>query len=184
MVLIIDNYDSFTYNLAQQVATLGQEIKVTKNDETNIDEIRSLAPTHIIISPGPGRPESSGISLAVIKSFYKDTPILGVCLGMQAIGEVFGSKTVHAKKIVHGKADDVFHDGTGIFAKVDNPFKAARYHSLAVDKLPAEFALTAWSTDKTIMAMSHKQYDLHGVQFHPESFLTDFGDLLMRNFLQ
>lgn len=183
MVLIIDNYDSFTYNLAQQIGSLGHEVKVAKNDEITLDAIRTITPTHIVISPGPGRPESSGISSDVIQEFYKTTPILGVCLGMQAIGGVFGSKTIQAPIIVHGKAEDVFHDSQGIFAGVPSPFKVARYHSLAVDKLPKEFALTAWSSDKTIMAMAHKKYQIYGVQFHPESFMTDYGVQLMKNFL-
>jgi anthranilate synthase/aminodeoxychorismate synthase-like glutamine amidotransferase len=183
MVLLIDNYDSFTYNLYQQVSNLGSRVKVVKNDAISLDEIERLAPDRIIISAGPGRPESSGISRQIIKHFYKTVPILGVCLGQQCIGEVFGSNTVAAARIMHGKADQINHNGQGVFAGLPSPFTAARYHSLVVDALPAGFVRTAWSDDGSLMGLQHEKYPLHGVQFHPESFLTDHGELIMRNFL-
>ena len=183
MILLIDNYDSFTYNLYQQVAGLGYAVIVVKHDEITIDEIRRLAPSHIIISPGPKTPHESGISMDVIREFHATTPILGVCLGHQCLGEVFGSKTVPAKQIVHGKRGVIHHDKRGLFQGVPEPFLAARYHSLVVDTLPDNFTLTAWSDDDTIMAMQHTTYPLYGVQFHPESFMTEHGETIMRNFL-
>lgn len=183
MILLIDNYDSFTYNLYQQVARFGYEVLVAKHDEITIDEVQRLAPTHIIISPGPKTPRESGISMDVIREFYTTTPILGVCLGHQCLGEVFGSETVQAKEIVHGKRGTVHHTATGMFKNVPKPFLAARYHSLMVDTLPSDFTLTAWSDDDTIMAMQHTNYPVYGVQFHPESFMTEHGDTIMRNFL-
>jgi anthranilate synthase/aminodeoxychorismate synthase-like glutamine amidotransferase len=183
MVLIIDNYDSFTYNLYQQIAGLGHKTQVVKHDAISISEIEKLKPSHIIISPGPKRPEDSGISLDVIKHFYKTTPILGVCLGHQCIGEVFGSKTVNAPAIMHGKTDRIYHNQDGLFVSLDSPFTAARYHSLVVDSTPDGFTRTAWSEDGSIMALQHNKYPLYGVQFHPESFLTAEGDIIMRSFL-
>jgi anthranilate synthase component 2 len=183
MIIVIDNYDSFTYNLYQQVASLGYEVLVAKHDEISVDEIKKLAPTHIIISPGPKTPRASGISMDVIREFYKTTPILGVCLGHQCLGEVFGSNTVQAKEIVHGKRGVIHHAGVGLLRGVPSPFLAARYHSLVVDTLPQEFELVAWSDDDTIMAMQHKDYPVYGVQFHPESFMTEYGNQIVRNFL-
>lgn len=183
MILLIDNYDSFTYNLFQQIATLGYDVQVVKHDEIDIDTIRSLAPSHIIISPGPKTPKESGISMDVIREFYKTVPILGVCLGHQCIGEVFGAPTITATAIVHGKADTIFHNGEGLFQGIPSPFQAARYHSLMVSRIPDDFIETAWSEDHTIMAMHHKTYPLFGVQFHPESFMTEHGDAIIRNFL-
>jgi len=183
MILLIDNYDSFTYNLYQLVAALGYDVMVVKHDQIKIDDVRRLAPTHIIVSPGPKTPKDSGISMEVIKEFYTTIPILGVCLGHQCIGEVFGSKTIAATKIVHGKKDAIFHNSVGIFTDIPSPFQAARYHSLMVSDVPNDFTLTAWTDDKTIMAMQHNDYPLYGVQFHPESFMSEHGETLMRNFL-
>jgi anthranilate synthase component 2 len=183
LILIIDNYDSFTYNLYQQLATLGQTVVVAKHDAIDIERIKNMRPTHIVFSPGPKRPEDSGISLEVIRQLHTSIPILGVCLGHQCIGEVFGSKTVQAPVIVHGKTDVIHHTKSGLLSKLPNPFVAARYNSLVLDTLPNEFKLTAWSDDGSIMALQHKQYPLYGVQFHPESFMTPHGDLIMKNFL-
>lgn len=183
MILLIDNYDSFTYNLFQQISELEYDVVVVKHDNITIKEINKLKPTHIIISPGPKTPASSGISMDVIREFYKTIPILGVCLGHQCIGEVFGVRTVRAKTIVHGKTDEIYHNKTGLFKDIPSPFVAARYHSLMIDAVPEDFTLTAWSEDKTIMAIQHKKYPVFGVQFHPESFMTEYGDTLMRNFL-
>ena len=183
MILLIDNYDSFTYNLYQQIASLGYDVHVSKHDEITLDEIREMSPTHIVISPGPKAPSDSGISMDAIRKFYKTTPILGVCLGHQCIGEVFGSHTITAKEIVHGKSDSIIHASQGIFVGVSSPFMAARYHSLMIDQVPENFSLIAWSDDKTIMGIQHDDYPLFGVQFHPESFMTEYGDTIMRNFL-
>lgn len=183
MILLIDNYDSFTYNLYQLVARLGYDVTVVKHDHITVDEVGQMSPSHIIISPGPKTPRDSGISMDVIRAFYKTTPILGVCLGHQCIGEVFGSHTISATRVVHGKKDQIFHTQTGLFAGIPSPFFAARYHSLMVDSLPNDFSLIAWSNDKTIMAMQHNTYLTFGVQFHPESFMTEHGETLMRNFL-
>ena len=183
MVLIIDNYDSFTYNLYQQIAALGHAVTVVRHDQISTEGVAGLRPTHIVISPGPKRPANSGISLDVIRRFSQTTPILGVCLGHQCIGEAFGARVVPAPTIVHGKVAAIRHTGSGLFKGVPDPFAAARYHSLVVDALPEHFRLTAWSQDGTIMAIQHKEYPLYGVQFHPESFMTTRGDAIMRNFL-
>jgi anthranilate synthase/aminodeoxychorismate synthase-like glutamine amidotransferase len=183
MILLIDNYDSFTYNIFQQIETLGYNVHIAKHDEIDIRAIKKINPSHIVISPGPKSPKDSGVSMDVIQEFYKNIPILGVCLGHQCIGEVFGSKTIRSTKIVHGKAGLVTHVGAGLFDGVPNPFQAARYHSLMVNELPSGFIKTAWSDDGTIMAMQHKEYPLFGVQFHPESFMTEYGNEIMRNFL-
>jgi anthranilate synthase component 2 len=184
MILIIDNYDSFTYNLYQQIESLGEKTIIFKHDKITIKEIEKLSPQKIIISPGPKRPEDSGISMEVIKKFYKKIPILGVCLGHQCIGELFGSKIIHAKKILHGKISKIFHSKDILFKNIKTPFNAARYHSLAIDKVPKNFYLTAWTSDKEIMAIKHKKYPLFGIQFHPESFMTEKGNTLMKNFLK
>lgn len=183
MILLIDNYDSFTYNLYQQIASQGHDVLVAKHDEISIDEIKTLRPSHIVISPGPKTPSDSGVSMDVIREFYRTTPILGVCLGHQCIGEVFGSKTITAKEIVHGKSSSIIHTFEGLFVDVVSPFLAARYHSLMMDKVPDHFTLTAWSDDATIMGIAHNDYPLFGVQFHPESFMTEHGEIIMRNFL-
>jgi anthranilate synthase component II len=184
LILIIDNYDSFTYNLYQQIAKQGQSVRVFRHDAIDIEQIATIQPTHIVISPGPKRPQDSGVSLEVIRQFYKNIQILGVCLGHQCIGEVFGSKTVQAPLILHGKTDTVHHSGLGLLLDLPNPFIAARYNSLTLDKVPKEFTLTAWSEDGSIMAMQHQQYPLHGLQFHPESFMTPQGDVIIKSFLQ
>jgi len=158
-------------------------VNVFKNDEITVDEIKALNPSHIIISPGPKTPQHSGVSLDVIREFYTITPILGVCLGHQCLGEVFGVHTIVAKTIVHGKRDSVHHNNQGIFKDIPNPFIAARYHSLMIEKVPDDFVLTAWSDDQTIMGIAHSTYPVFGVQFHPESFMTEYGDTLIRNFL-
>ncbi len=183
MILLIDNYDSFTYNLYQQIENLRKKVKVVKNDEISIKEIEKLSPSKIIISPGPGRPEEAGISTEVVQKFYTKIPILGVCLGHQCIGQLFCSKIVHAPQILHGKTSEIYHTETALFKGVENPFMAARYHSLLVDKLPKDFELLAWTKKNEIMAFKHKKYPLYGVQFHPESFLTKEGDKIMQNFL-
>jgi len=183
MILIIDNYDSFTYNLAQQIQTLGHEVRVVTHDTVTVQDIEKLQPQKIIISPGPKDPDSSGVSLAVIEHFYTRLPILGVCLGHQCIGQLFGAKVIHAPEVVHGATSDVHHTGTGLFDGVPQPFRAARYHSLAIDRVPDGFELAAWTPDKTIMGIRHTKHPLYGIQFHPESFMTEAGDTLMRNFL-
>ena len=184
LILIIDNYDSFTYNLYQQIASLGYPTTVAQHDAIDIKQVKDLRPTHIVISPGPKRPQDSGVSLEVIRKFYRHIPMLGVCLGHQCIGEVFGSKTVEAPVIVHGKTDAIHHKKSGLFLNLPNPFMAARYNSLVLDTLPDEFALTAWSDDGSIMAIQHTTYPVYGVQFHPESFMTPHGNVIMKNFLQ
>lgn len=184
MILIIDNYDSFTYNLYQQVAGLGYSVEVFKHDAITIDQIESIKPTHIIISPGPKGPKDSGISLKVIEKFYKTIPILGVCLGHQCIGIVFGSSVVQAPHIMHGKTEAIQHDNFGLFRSLKNPFVAARYNSLVLDHVPSNFTLTATSEDGSIMAIQHDKYQLFGIQFHPESFMTPHGNVIMKNFLQ
>jgi anthranilate synthase/aminodeoxychorismate synthase-like glutamine amidotransferase len=186
MLLVIDNYDSFTYNLVQYLGELGADMKVFRNDKITTQEIRDLRPERILISPGPGYPKDAGISIPVIKEFAGKLPILGVCLGHQAIGEAFGGKIVQAKNIMHGKTSDIFHDNTGVFKGLSNPFKATRYHSLLIDRasLPAELEVTAWTKEEEIMGVRHKQYKIEGVQFHPESILTTEGKKLLKNFLE
>jgi len=183
MILLIDNYDSFTYNLYQQIESLGHKTKVIENDKITIKEIKELKPKKIIISPGPGKPEDSGISIEAIKTFYKDIPILGVCLGHEAIGQIFGSKVIQAKKILHGKTSKITHTNTNLFKNIQQNTSVARYHSLIIDKTPKNFICTAKTKDNEIMAISHKNYPLHGVQFHPESFMTWEGEGIMGNFL-
>ncbi len=183
MILIIDNYDSFTYNLYQQVERLGKKTKIFKHDQISIKEIEKLKPKKIIISPGPKKPRDSGISVKVVQKFYTKIPILGVCLGHQCIGQFFSSKVVHAKEILHGKTSKIYHNEDKLFKGLKNPFNAARYHSLVINKVPKEFVKTAWTKDNEIMAIHHEKYPVFGIQFHPESFLTEEGDKLMHNFL-
>lgn len=183
MILIIDNYDSFTFNLYQQIESLGKKTRIFSNDKISLAEIEKLKPEKIIISPGPKSPHDSGISLKVVQKFYSKIPLLGVCLGHQCIGEFFGSKVIKYKKIVHGKASKIYHTKKGIYTNMGNPFCAARYHSLIIDKVPADFYLQAWTEDKTIMGIKHHKYRVYGIQFHPESFLTPEGDKIMHNFL-
>jgi anthranilate synthase/aminodeoxychorismate synthase-like glutamine amidotransferase len=186
MILMIDNYDSFTYNLVQYFGELGQQVKVFRNDKITIERIRKLRPAKIIISPGPGRPEEAGISCAVIQAFAGKVPILGVCLGHQAIGYAFGGRIVQAKKLMHGKTSWIYHNKKTIFRGVSNPFEATRYHSLIVEKksLPLSLEIIAWTKENEIMGLAHKQYPLWGVQFHPESILTKAGKDILANFLK
>jgi anthranilate synthase/aminodeoxychorismate synthase-like glutamine amidotransferase len=183
-ILMIDNYDSFTFNLVQYLGILGENIKVRRNDRICIGEIENMAPAQIVISPGPGRPESAGISCDIIKNFYGRIPILGVCLGHQCIGQVFGANIINSGIVFHGKTSMIYHDGGTIFRAVENPFEAARYHSLIIEKqsLPKDFEVSAWTADGIIMGIRHKKYNLEGVQFHPESFLTKCGFDILRNF--
>jgi len=183
MILLIDNYDSFTYNLYQQFETLGAKVKVYQHDKISIERIQKLKPQKILISPGPKRPEDAGISNQVIKKFYKSIPILGVCLGHECIGQLFGAKIVQAKEILHGKTSKIYHTEDKLFTGLQNPFEAARYHSLVLDQVPADFSLSAWTIDQEIMAIHHNKYPLYGIQFHPESFLTEEGNKLITNFL-
>ncbi|MFA5842678.1 MAG: chorismate-binding protein [Candidatus Gracilibacteria bacterium] len=183
-LLLIDNYDSFTYNLYQQLERLGADVVVKKNDEITIGQIKREGYDAIVISPGPKKPKDSGISCDVVREFYKTKPILGVCLGHQCIGEVFGSNVVRAPCVMHGKVSEVEHEGIGIFRTAKNPFNVARYHSLILDRTPKDFIQTARTRDGIIMGIQHKKYPVFGVQFHPESFLTQGGDILIRNFLK
>lgn len=186
MTLVIDNYDSFTYNLVQYLAELGCSIKVFRNDKINPAKVKKLAPERIVISPGPGRPENAGISCDIIKEFAGKVPILGVCLGHQCLGYVYGAKIVGAKRLMHGKTSLVYHDQKGIFKGLANPFTATRYHSLLVGKehLPVSLKVTAWTKEGEIMGLKHKTYALWGVQFHPESILTKSGKDILANFLR
>lgn len=185
MILLIDNYDSFTWNLYQYFCELGAEVVVRRNDEITLADIDALAPQKIVISPGPCTPSESGISLDVIKQYAGKLPILGVCLGHQAIGQVFGATIVRAAKVMHGKTSPVTHNGTGVFSGLNNPLTVTRYHSLVIDPptLPACFDVTAWSDTHEIMGIRHKEWDLEGVQFHPESILSEQGHQLLANFL-
>ena len=185
MILVIDNYDSFTYNLVQFLGCLGQQIEVFRNDKITIQEIEKMKPDRIVISPGPGWPKEAGITLQVILHFSPKTPIMGVCLGHQSIAESFGAKIILAPEIRHGKTSMIFHHENGIFKNVTNPFSACRYHSLTVEpnSLPSELKITAQTDDETIMAIQHKSYPTVGVQFHPESILTESGMLILENFL-
>ncbi|MEN6412370.1 MAG: aminodeoxychorismate/anthranilate synthase component II [Veillonellales bacterium] len=185
MILLIDNYDSFTYNIYQYITELGYPVKVVRNDKISIDEITELDCSAIIISPGPGTPADAGISKPVIAHFAGQTPILGVCLGEQAIGEVFGGRVVRAPKPMHGKVSAIQHNGTGLFRGLPRPFMAGRYHSLIVDKetLPDCLEVTATSPEGLIMSLKHRQYHVEGVQFHPESILTPGGMKIFENFL-
>jgi len=185
MILIIDNYDSFTYNLVHLVARSGKELLVKRNDEITIDEIRSLKPEGILISPGPGRPADAGISCEIIRTFGAEIPILGVCLGHQAIGEVYGGQVTYAASLMHGKTSEIRHDGQGLFAGVSEPCTATRYHSLVVDQksLPAHLLVTARSEDGTIMGLRHASDPVFGIQFHPESLLTTEGPKMIENWI-
>jgi len=186
MILMLDNYDSFTYNLVQYLGTLAQKVEVFRNDKITLNEIKKLKPAKIVISPGPGRPEDAGISCDVIKEFAGKIPILGVCLGHQAIGYAYGAKIISAKNLMHGKTSMIYHKGQDIFVKIPNPFEATRYHSLLVDRktLPECLEITAWTKEKEIMGLRHKQYPVWGVQFHPESILTKYGMDILRNFVK
>jgi anthranilate synthase component II len=186
MILVIDNYDSFTFNLVQYLGELGAEVRVVRNDATSLESISGLRPAQIVISPGPGRPEQAGITMDVIREFGSSIPILGVCLGHQAIGAVFGGSVVRATTPMHGKTSTIEHDGRGVFAGIDGPFVASRYHSLVVsdESLPSQLEVSARTReDQTIMGLRHRERPIHGVQFHPESILTGEGRRLLRNFL-
>lgn len=185
MLLILDNYDSFTYNLVQYFGELGSEPVVWRNDQISVDEIAELKPTHICISPGPGRPAEAGVSSEVVRHFAPSVPLLGVCLGHQCIAEVFGGRVVRAERLMHGKTSEIHHDGSGVFAGLPNPFSATRYHSLIVapDDLPGELEITAKTAEGEIMGLHHRNFPVHGVQFHPESILTTEGRKLLGNFL-
>jgi anthranilate synthase component II len=185
MLLMIDNYDSFTYNLVQYLGELGQEVKVVRNDELTVDAIENLAPERIVVSPGPCTPNEAGVSLELIKRLAGRVPILGVCLGHQAIGQAFGGRIVHAKTLMHGKVSRIHHMGRGVFAGLPSPYDATRYHSLAIERAscPPELEVTAWTEDGEIMGVRHRSLPVEGVQFHPESILTEHGHALLRNFL-
>ena len=190
-VLMIDNYDSFTYNLVQYLGELDADVEVVRNDQVDVDDILNSGSSHIMVSPGPCTPNEAGISMAAIESLAGKKPILGVCLGHQSIGQVYGGKIVHARQIMHGKTSQIFHTGAGVFAGLDNPFVATRYHSLVIDKdsVPECLEVTAWTENADgsldeIMGVRHRKLAIEGVQFHPESILTEHGHNLLRNFLQ
>ena len=185
MILVIDNYDSFTYNLVQYLGEMGEDIKVIRNDELSLAGIRKLKPARIVISPGPGSPKDAGVSNEVIRELGPKIPLLGVCLGHQCIGEVFGGRVLGAERLMHGKTSPIFHKGQGIFKGLDNPFTATRYHSLLVERssFPRDLIITAETKEKEIMGLQHKRFPIHGVQFHPESILTTAGKALLKNFL-
>ncbi|MGA0899967.1 MAG: anthranilate synthase component II [Luteolibacter sp.] len=186
MLLILDNYDSFTYNLVQYFGELGSEIIVHRNDAITVEDVLNLKPARICISPGPCTPNEAGISLDLIRALGDTTPILGVCLGHQSIGQVYGGEVVRADRLMHGKTSPIHHQGESVFAGLESPFEATRYHSLIVkrDTLPDCLAITAWTEEGEIMGLQHKQYPVHGVQFHPESILTQDGKKLLENFLK
>ena len=186
MLVMIDNYDSFTYNLVQYLGELGEDVKTFRNDEITIEEIEALNPDRIMLSPGPCTPNEAGVSLSVIEHFAGKVPLMGVCLGHQSIGQAFGGKVVHAKQIMHGKTSQMTHTGVGVFQGLESPYTITRYHSLVVerDSLPDCFDVTAWTDDGEIMGFRHKTLAIEGVQFHPESILTEHGHALLKNFLE
>ncbi|MDI3257957.1 MAG: aminodeoxychorismate/anthranilate synthase component II [Kyrpidia sp.] len=185
MVLMIDNYDSFTYNLVQYLEILGMPVHVVRNDAVAVEDLDVGGYSHVVISPGPGTPAGAGISMRVIERFAGRVPVLGVCLGHQAIAEVFGGKVVHARRLMHGKTSPIFHDGTFPFSRLPNPFRATRYHSLIVDpeSLPSELVVTAWTEEREVMALRHRDLSVIGVQFHPESIMTEGGMKILADFL-
>ncbi|MEA2015322.1 MAG: aminodeoxychorismate/anthranilate synthase component II [Actinomycetota bacterium] len=184
-ILMIDNYDSFTFNLVQYLGILGENIKVRRNDKITVDEIKSMSPSKIVISPGPGRPGDAGMSKEIINNFYKEIPILGVCLGHQCIGEVFGAEVINSGRVIHGKTSKIYHDGKTVFSGVESPFEAARYHSLILkkDSIPESLEVTAHTDDGIVMGIRHNSFKLEGIQFHPESFLTPQGMKILKNFI-
>ncbi|MDA7931044.1 aminodeoxychorismate/anthranilate synthase component II [Akkermansiaceae bacterium] len=186
MLVVIDNYDSFTYNLVQYFGELGAEMKVLRNDAVTVAQLKELNPSRICISPGPCTPNEAGISCEVIEAFGASLPVFGVCLGHQSIGQVYGGEVVRAEKLMHGKTSMIYHEGKSVFKGLDNPFEATRYHSLIVKKetLPDCLEVTAWTDDGVIMGLKHKELNVHGVQFHPESILTNSGKQLLKNFLE
>ncbi len=183
---MIDNYDSFTYNLVQYLGSLGAEIVVKRNDQLSLEEIEDLRPDGIVISPGPCTPKEAGISVDVVKNFYNRIPMLGVCLGHQSIGVAFGGRIVRAKRLMHGKTSEIFHTGEGVFRDIPSPFVAVRYHSLVIDRksFPNVLKIIAWSEDDEIMGIQHREYPVFGVQFHPESVLSEHGMDILKNFLE
>jgi anthranilate synthase/aminodeoxychorismate synthase-like glutamine amidotransferase len=185
VILVIDNYDSFTYNLVQFLGEMGADLQVVRNDLLTIADIRAIQPTHIVISPGPGTPDDGGVSLDVLRELGATIPVLGVCLGHQCIGQAFGGVVLRAPKVMHGKTSMIYHEGDEMFAGMPNPFEATRYHSLVVEEksLPDVLRVTARTDDGEIMGLRHKEYPVYGVQFHPESILTTYGPRLLRNFL-
>ncbi len=186
MLLMIDNYDSFTYNLVQYLGELGQDVQVHRNDEITLDQIHAMRPEKIVISPGPCTPNEAGISVPLIKEFAGKIPLLGVCLGHQSIGQAFGGNIIHAKQLMHGKTSLIHHNNVGVFKDLPNPYTATRYHSLVIERetLPDCLEITAWTEDGEIMGVRHKTLDIEGVQFHPESILTEHGHDLLNNFLK
>lgn len=186
MILVIDNYDSFTYNLVQFLGEMGADLSVIRNDQTTLDEVRALNPSHIVISPGPGTPNDSGVSLEILREMGPTTPVLGVCLGHQCIGQVYGGVVQRNVRLMHGKTSMIYHKGDPMFTGVPSPFEATRYHSLIVEEgtLPDCLMVTAFTEEGEIMGLRHKQYPVYGVQFHPESILTTYGPRILRNFLE
>ncbi|WEG12709.1 aminodeoxychorismate/anthranilate synthase component II [Pullulanibacillus sp. KACC 23026] len=186
MILIIDNYDSFTYNLVQYFGEMGEQVEVIRNDELTVDELADLQPDYLVLSPGPCTPNEAGITLEAIEAFGGKVPILGVCLGHQSIGQAFGGQVIRASRLMHGKTSPVFHSGHFLFNGIDSPFEAMRYHSLIVEEstLPDCLEVTAWTEENEIMALRHKTLPIEGVQFHPEAILTKTGKLLLKNFLE
>jgi anthranilate synthase component 2 len=186
MLLMIDNYDSFTYNIVQYFGELGEDVRTVRNDEITLDQIADMNPDRICISPGPKSPKDAGVSVDVLKEFKGKLPILGVCLGHQAIGEAFGGQIIRAKQVMHGKTSKIAHTGEGVFKGLPSPFTVIRYHSLAIERasLPACLEVTAWTDDGEIMGVRHKEFDIEGVQFHPESILSEHGHAMLKNFLE
>jgi len=186
MLLMIDNYDSFTYNIVQYFGELGEDVRTVRNDEITLEQIADLNPDRICISPGPKAPKDAGVSVDVLKAFKGKKPILGVCLGHQAIGEAFGGNIIRAKQVMHGKTSKIAHTGEGVFKGLPSPFTVIRYHSLAIERAtcPSELAITAWTDDGEIMGVRHKEFDIEGVQFHPESILSEHGHAMLKNFLE
>jgi anthranilate synthase component II len=186
-ILVVDNYDSFTYNLVQYLGELGADPVVWRNDQFSLEDVKNLKPVGIVISPGPCTPLEAGLSVDVIKSFGEQTPVLGVCLGHQSIGQAFGAKVVRAKNLMHGKTSSISHDGSGVFSSLPQSFTATRYHSLVIQDLPESLRVNAWVDElgeRTIMGVEHTQFPIHGVQFHPESALTEHGHRMLENFLR
>jgi anthranilate synthase component 2 len=186
MLLMIDNYDSFTYNIVQYFGELGEDVRTVRNDEITLEQIADMNPDRICISPGPKSPKDAGVSVDVLKAFKGKKPILGVCLGHQAIGEAFGGRIIRAKQVMHGKTSKIAHTGEGVFKGLPSPFTVIRYHSLAIERasLPSCLEVTAWTDDGEIMGVRHKEFDIEGVQFHPESILSEHGHAMLQNFLK